>query len=301
MHSSKALYSGMINPTILLDMVKEWLREDIPSFDVGGAVVGGDVVEAVLLAKSHLVLAGFPFAEALVRSLSCTVAWLVAEGAVLDGSGKNKIPIARLRGPANALLQAERTVLEVLSRSSACATETRKSVVRALSKNKAWKGKVACTRKTTPGAFREVEKYGVLVGGGDMHRYCLSSMVMLKDNHIDVCGGITGAVHKALSVGGFSLKVEVECRSVEDAVEACRAGAHVVMLDNFSAVKVRQCIDSLHKEFPHVLIECSGGITSDTIADYAIDGVSVISSGKLTHGVPAVDISMEMKIPQAKL
>jgi nicotinate-nucleotide pyrophosphorylase (carboxylating) len=282
-----------IPPTILRQAIDEWIGSDIPAFDVGGAVVGNGIQTATFLVKSNLVLAGLPFVNALMKELGCSVVWDVAEGTWLQGSGKNRIPVGTATGPVNRLLQVERTALEILTRCSSCATVARQ-LVEAATKD-GWKGKVAATRKTTPGAFRMIEKYGALIGGADPHRYSLSSMVMLKDNHIDAVGNITGAVSKARTFCGFSVKIEVECRSERDANEAASAGADCVMLDNFSPSQVADVAPRLKARFPFLIIEVSGGIREETIASFAKPGVDIISVGAITHGPPAVDISMKIR------
>ena len=288
--------SMMLNSLALREAARQFIMEDIPNVDVGGSVVGSGMSSAQFLVKSKLVVAGFPFAEAVMKELHCNVTWLVKEGDWVEGSSASRIVIGRVEGPANRLLQAERTALELLARCSACATYARRCVEAALSVNKDWKGTVAATRKTTPGVFRMVEKYGAIVGGADPHRYSLSSMVMLKDNHVDIAGNIRAAVRKARSIGGFSLKIEVECRSVEDAIDAAESGADVLMLDNFTPEKASVAAPMLKQRFPHVLIELSGGITVESVCKYAVDGVDVVSIGLITHGPPPTDISMKIKI-----
>ena len=291
-----AAYAGAaLSPVAIDKAVREWLLEDLSSFDVGGDVVGTNVVTAHFLAKSPVVVAGFPFAEAVLKHLGCTVTWKVPEGAFLgDASSKNRVLLGVAEGPANRLLQAERTALEVLTRAGACATYARQCVVAAKAGYGTWRGKVAATRKTTPGTMRLVEKYGAIVGGADPHRYSLSSMVMLKDNHIDVAGSITKAVHHARKLCGFSVKIEVECRTEADAMEACAAGADVVMLDNFTADAAKASGQRVKAAYPHCIVELSGGITAESVGRYAGEGVDIISVGKITHGPPPVDISMKI-------
>merc|ERR1711879_7095 len=122
----------------------------------------------------------------------------------------------------------------------------------------------------------------MLVGGADTHRMDLSSMIMLKDNHIWSAGNITKAVHKAKSVGGFSIKIEVECGSKADAEEAIKAGADIVMLDNFKPEALHKASAELKKAYPHVLIEGSGGITESSIESYFSPHVDILSLGSMT-------------------
>lgn len=202
---------------------------------------------------------------------------------------------ATVVGPACSLLQGERTALNLLARASGIATRARFIHNKALGAG--WKGAIAGTRKTTPG-FRLVEKYAILVGGLDQHRYDLSSMIMLKDNHVWSSGSITEAVKRAKGVGGFALKIEVECQSEEEADEAILAGADIVMLDNFTPDRIKPVAASLKGKYgPNIIIEASGGVQVDNVHEYFDPNVDVISMGLLTQGVPHIDFSL--KIQQA--
>lgn len=209
----------------------------------------------------------------------------------MDASGENKIHLATVTGPVSHLLRGERTALNTLSRCSGVATLSHQCKQIADSHN--WKGLVAGTRKTTPG-FRLVEKYGLLVGGCATHRLDLSQMAMLKDNHIWSAGSITNAVKKAATVAGFTQKIEVECQSLEEAMEAAEAGAHIVMLDNFEPRQLKVDAGKLKEKYPHVIVEASGGITMETMSDYFDENVDVISQGKLTQGYDCLDFSLKI-------
>ncbi|KJE92291.1 nicotinate-nucleotide pyrophosphorylase [Capsaspora owczarzaki ATCC 30864] len=272
--------------------VTQWLDEDIPSFDYGGFVVGEKEETAELLGKSPGVLAGVPFFEEVFRQVDCKVHWLVKEGDFVDGK---RVRVATVTGKARNILLGERAALNMLARASGIASRARE--LRKLKDEKGFKGVVAGTRKTTPG-FRLVEKYAMLVGGVDTHRMDLSSMIMLKDNHVWSQGSITNAVRRAKTVGGFALKIEVECRSIDEAREAITAGADIVMLDNFDPEALKVAARILKQESPHVLIEGSGGITSETLASYFDDAVDVLSMGSLTQGVPHVDFSLKIVVPK---
>lgn len=158
-------------------------------------------------------------------------------------------------------------------------------------------GVLAGTRKTTPG-FRLVEKYGMLVGGADAHRMDLSSMVMLKDNHVWSRGGIADAVGAAKAVAGFSIKVEVEVQSEAEADEAIAAGAHVVMLDNFTGEGVRVAARALKERWRgkrDFLLEVSGGLRADNVEPYVCNDVDIISTSSIHQGVPHVDFSLKIE------
>lgn len=183
-----------------------------------------------------------------------------------------------------------------------------------------WQGILAGTRKTTPG-FRIVEKYGILVGGADPHRHDLSSMTMLKDNHVWACannraaadGGIADpsslasiaaaiprAVQAAKVTGGFSTKVEVECRSVDEANAAIGAGADIVMLDNFLPEGVREAARQLKQDWAGkqrgFLIEVSGGLTEENAAAYACPDVDILSTSSIHQGTGIVDFSLKVSL-----
>jgi len=287
-------FTQLIPPATLRHKVREWLDEDIPSFDYGGAVVGDKPEQAVLLGKARGVIAGVPFFNAIFDELGCSVTWNVKEGELFDphSTGTFKpVVLATVQGPSRMILLGERTALNVLARACGIATLARQ--VTNIAQSKGWKGRVAGTRKTTPG-FRLVEKYALIVGGADAHRMDLSSMIMLKDNHVWSTGSITQAVTRARSVGGFALKIEVECRNEPEAEEALSAGADVIMLDNFSPENLWKTAARLKEISPHVMIETSGGITPQTVDQYCSPHVDILSMGNLTQGVPHIDISLKI-------
>ncbi|KAG5463112.1 MAG: Quinolinate phosphoribosyl transferase, partial [Olpidium bornovanus] len=206
-----------------------------------------------------------------------SVEWLVKEGVEIDPASHNgRQECARVYGKARQLLLGERLALNSLARCSGIASRARR--LTQIKKSAGYRGIIAGTRKTTPG-FRVVEKYGMLVGGVDTHRMDLSSMIMLKDNHVWSQGSITAAVQRARSVGGFALKIEVECRSEAEADEAITAGADIVMLDNYTPDNLRAAAKRLKQKWTangkgHVLYEASGGITEETVASYFCDGAN---------------------------
>ncbi|KAF1326727.1 Nicotinate-nucleotide diphosphorylase, partial [Globisporangium splendens] len=248
-----------------------WLEDDIPSYDIGGFVVG-EVFTAV----------------------DCKVEWLLKEGSVVDPStvASGKVVVAKVTGKCRNILMGERTALNILTRASGIATQAKASVD--IARGLGWQGHVAGTRKTTPG-FRVVEKYALLVAGASTHRHDLSQMVMLKDNHVWAAGSITGAVQKAQRAAGFSMKIEVECRSLDEAVEAATAGADIVMLDNFEPEGIKTTAATLKDQFPHLLIEASGGITPETLGLYVSPHVDIVSQGKLTQGYGFLDFSLKIQ------
>lgn len=291
--------------------VAAWLDEDTPSFDYGGFVVGSAPRTATLFCKSPGVLAGVPFFTEIFKQCGCTVDWHYAEGASLDPREQGgKIAAATVSGPTRKLLLGERVALNTLSRCSGVATKSAQML--ALVRKAGYTGILAGTRKTTPG-FRLVEKYGMLVGGIDGHRTDLSSMTMLKDNHIWARGSITEAVKAAKAVGGFAIKVEVECQTEEEADEAISAGADIIMLDNFDGPGLKVAAKSLKQKWAgkaSFMLECSGGLTTQNVESYVNNGenrclhhmshadmsldLDIISTSSVHQGVGHVDFSLKI-------
>lgn len=225
--------------------------------------------------------------DMIFTELGCRVEWKYSEGSYLEPVCE----VARVKGPANKLLQGERTALNVLTRASGVATHAHE--LKEEAQRLGWGGEIAGTRKTTPG-FRMVEKYALLVGGISTHRYDLSQMIMLKDNHIWSAGSITSAVQKARKAGGFSIKIEVECRTLAEATDAARAGAEIVMLDNFEPEALAKASQSLKASFPHVTVEASGGIRKDTLSKFCLPSVDVVSLSSTTQGYGTVNFSLKL-------
>lgn len=261
-------------PTGLPQMVQAWFAEDTPSFDYGGFVVGDSPRTATLFQKSAGIVAGVPFFDEVFKQCGCTVQWHVTEGEMVDPKG-GKVAAATVSGPTRNLLLGERVGLNMLARCSGIATKSRE--MKELVEKAGYKGILAGTRKTTPG-FRLVEKYGMLVGGVDQHRMDLSSMIMLKDNHIWARGSITDAVKAARAVGGYTLKIEVEVDSEAGADEAIEAGADVIMLDNYDGPGLKTAARSLRERWAgkgkSFMLECSGGLTPANVESYVNNGQS---------------------------
>jgi len=175
----------------------------------------------------------------------------------------------------------------------ATATAELVSIVTKSNKNKV---RIACTRKTLPG-LRYFEKRAVELGGGDTHRLRLDDAVLIKDNHLGFTDSIAGAVKTAKAKVSFTKKIEVEVTSPDQVIEAARAGADIVLLDNMSRQDVANSVASLEGKGlrEKVMIEASGGITKENLASYAKTGVDVISVGAITHSAKAIDMSMEIK------
>ena len=167
-------------------------------------------------------------------------------------------------------MEGERLALNILSHCSGISTNGRQ--LYELKKKHNWHGKIAGTRKTLPG-LRLVQKYALLVAGLDTHRFDLSSAIMIKDNHIKALGSISKAIAKAKEVISFANKIEVEAKNLEEAMEAGENGADIVMFDNYGPTKLKEDAAVLKKKFPNIIVESSGGITEETIADYFDENV----------------------------
>ena len=240
-----------------------------------------------LLIKEDGILAGVEVAKRVFAKFDST---MQVEVLINDGTPVKKGDIAMVvTAKVRSLLQTERLMLNIMQRMSGIATMTNKYVERL----KGTKTHVLDTRKTTPG-LRTLEKQAVKIGGGMNHRIGLFDMILLKDNHVDFCGGITNAItrcHEYLKEKGLDLKIEIEVRNFDELAEAMNCGGiNRIMLDNFSVADTKKAVDIVGGKFE---TESSGGITFDTIRDYAECGVDFISVGALTHSVKGLDMSFK--------
>ena len=240
-----------------------------------------------LLIKEDGILAGVEVAKRVFAKFDST---MQVEVLINDGTPVKKGDIAMVvTAKVRSLLQTERLMLNIMQRMSGIATMTNKYVERL----KGTKTHVLDTRKTTPG-LRMLEKQAVKIGGGMNHRIGLFDMILLKDNHVDFCGGITNAItrcHEYLKEKGLDLKIEIEVRNFDELAEAMNCGGiNRIMLDNFSVSDTKKAVDIVGGKFE---TESSGGITFDTIRDYAECGVDFISVGALTHSVKGLDMSFK--------
>ncbi|TFY69418.1 hypothetical protein EVJ58_g421 [Rhodofomes roseus] len=274
--------------------VTAWLAEDTPSFDYGGYVVGEDQREAFLFGKGKqiAVLAGAPFFTEVFAQVGCQVEWHMQEGETFHPVKH----VATVRGKARHILLGERVALNML----APVQRDRHPRVLDLARGYGYKGIIAGTRKTTPG-FRLVEKYGMLVGGIDPHRHDLSSMIMLKDNHIWSSGSITAAVQAARKVGGFSLLLEVEVGSEGEADEAIDAGADIIMLDNIEGRQLVAVAKKLKEKWAgkrNFLFESSGNITEANLQERAVNDIDILSTSSVHQSVQHIDFSLKIQMPK---
>jgi nicotinate-nucleotide pyrophosphorylase (carboxylating) len=199
----------------------------------------------------------------------------------------SKSTVATVNGSLQALLKGERTALNFLQRMSGIATQARSFVARVAGTDV----KLVDTRKTTPG-WRVLEKYAVRMGGAHNHRMGLYDGVLIKDNHIAVCGGIANAVEKARREISHLVKVEVEVSNLEEVETALAAGADIIMLDNMDLERIAQAVRLIDKK---AMVEVSGNVTGERLGELARTGVDLISMGALTHSAVAVDLSMKIE------
>jgi nicotinate-nucleotide pyrophosphorylase (carboxylating) len=276
---------------ILEEKLRQMLAEDIGQGDITTAAVvpSGLRVEATIVAKEAGIAAGIEEAVILAESLGLNVKTEVRDGKEI----KNGQSIMKISGDAQTILSAERTMLNLLSRMSGVATTTRKLTERLRSSG--LKTKLACTRKTAPGLLY-FDKKAVQIGGGDTHRLHLDDLVLIKDNHIAVVGGVAKAVKAAKERASLSKKIEVEVTKAKDVMIAVEAGADIVMLDHFSVKQIAKAVMQLKKKkaFGKVLLEASGGIKADNLVKFASTGVDLVSLGELTNSVKALDISLKI-------
>ena len=264
------------------------LEEDMPYGDVttDNLIPEEDVTEAKFIAKADGVIAGMPVAARVFELIDSRISIEIFKN---DGDKVSKGDIiAILNGPTAGILKGERTALNLMQRLSGIATRT--NVFTELVKD--YKVSVADTRKTTPG-LRYLEKYAVRCGGGRNHRYSLSDAVMLKDNHIAAGGGIIPAVAKVRANIPHTVKIEVEVEDMEMVRQAVESGADIIMLDNMNEAAMAEAVKYIDGR---ALVEASGDVTEERIRAIAETGVDIISIGRITHSVKALDISLRFKI-----
>ncbi len=275
---------------ILEEKLLKLLAEDIGQGDVtSAAIVPAEyTAEAEVIAKAEGCIAGVEEAAVLAEALGLQVECKVNDGEEVE---KGQV-LLKLFGDASTILTTERTLLNLLSRMSGIATATY-NLTNKIQKAKL-KTKVAATRKSAPGLLY-FDKKAVVVGGGDTHRLHLDDMILIKDNHIVLAGGVEKAVKLAKKNGSFSKKIEVEVTNHEDALKVAQMEVDVLMLDNFTPAQVKEVVDLCEKKgICKILVEASGGITTENFLEYATTGVDLISLGELTHSVKGFDVSLEI-------
>jgi len=276
-------------PLIMIEpLVKAALLEDLGRAGdlTSDAIAPADlVVKTSLVSRQSGVVAGLDLVALAFR--------LIDERVEIDRrrqDGETVTPgdsIAEIRGPARAILTAERTALNFLCRLSGISSATA-SIVAAVTGKKA---RIVCTRKTTPG-LRAVEKYAVRAGGGANHRFGLDDAVLIKDNHIAIAGSVATAIERARSHVGHLVKIEVEVDTLLQLEEALAVGVDAVLLDNMTIEQLHRAVDMTAGR---AVTEASGRITPETAPAIAATGVDLISVGWLTHSAPVLDIGLDFR------
>ena len=271
------------------EIIIQALREDLGDGDHTSlaTIPGSAIGKARLLVKEDGVIAGLDIAQKVFTTVDTE---LRMTKFYADGARVKKGDIAfEIEGPVISILSSERLVLNFMQRMSGIATATSIMVDRL----KGLDTKILDTRKTTP-LLREIEKMAVRIGGGFNHRFGLYDMIMIKDNHVDFAGGIAEAIHSAaayLQHTGKHLQIEIETRSLDEVREVmATGGVNRIMLDNFDFPELRQAVELINHRYE---TEASGGITLETIRQYAACGVDFISVGALTHHISSLDLSLK--------
>jgi nicotinate-nucleotide pyrophosphorylase (carboxylating) len=277
-----------LNPELILKILQDALQEDIGPGDHStlASIDENTQGKASLIIKDKGILAGIDVARQVFAIVDEK---LQVHSFFEDGDLVKHDDIAlSVTGNARSILSAERLVLNIMQRMSGVATRTHKmkSLIAGTGV------KLLDTRKTTPN-FRVFEKWAVKIGGGENHRFALYDMIMLKDNHIDYSGGISGAVAKTkkyLARNNLTLKIEVETRTLEEVQEALISGADIILLDNMNLEDLRKAVLMVNNK---CITEASGGINEKNIKLVAATGVDYISVGALTHSYNSLDMSMK--------
>ena len=275
----------MLDLYLVNRLIDLWLAEDIGHGDITSlTMIDADATATFAMnARQPIAVAGIEVAAACFRRYDPSVQ---VDLTAKDGDRvAPKTTLLKLKGKARSLLTVERTALNIVQHLSGIATET----ARWMDEIKGTKAKLIDTRKTTPG-LRALQKHAVICGGGANHRLGLDSGVMIKDNHIAVCGSIAKAVERARAGAPALVKIEVECDRLEQVKEALAARADVIMLDNMSLDDMRAAVKLVGGRIP---LEASGGVTFETVRAIAETGVDFISSSKMIQGSPAVDIGLD--------
>ena len=271
-----------INDLEIRNIVTRALKEDIGLKDITteAFIPKGKTIKAVLLAKEDCVVSGLGVAALVFRLQDKNIKFkpLVQEGKWVK---KGKI-IARISGKAKSILSAERVALNFLSHLSGISTKTRNFVKQV----KPYTAKIMDTRKTIPG-LRFLEKYAVRIGGGFNHRLSLDEMVLIKDNHLKIIGGIN-----KLAKFKRKYRIEIEVKNLREFKEALKVKPDIIMLDNMKVADIRKAVKIRKNSQPK--LEVSGGVTLKNVRQIAKTGVDMISIGALTHSVNSVDISLEI-------
>ncbi len=268
--------------------ITRFLDEDVGFGDVTTALVPETPATAEVVCKQDCILAGMDEADFLFRLAGAAPKAFFNNGDRISRG----TTVMKATGPNKGLLQVERTILNLVSRMSGVATMCSEAVATAKKINP--KTRIAIIRKTLPG-LTAFDKKAARIGGADTHRMNLEEMVLIKNNHLVFFKSVSEALKTAKEKTSFSKKIEIETRTPQEALEAADDGPDIIMLDNFSAAQARETIPRIRRKNPQVLVELSGGITLDNLADYVKCGADVVSMGMLTKDAKSIDFSMRMR------
>lgn len=286
------MFKQLLSNADILELIDIAIREDIGGGDhTSLACIDNDIIkEAYGIAKQDGVIAGIELASFIFNKIDAN---LVFNPHLNDGDSiKFGDIIFHVKGSPQSILTAERLVLNFMQRLSGIATQS-KEISNLLT---GYHTKVLDTRKTTPG-LRLLEKYAVKLGGSENHRIGLYDMIMIKDNHIDFAGGISEAISRTkayLAKNNLDLKIEIETRSIDEVKQVLAIGGiHRIMLDNFVPEMIAEAVKLIDGKYE---TEASGGITRETITQFAQAGVDYISVGALTHSSKSIDLSLRVSM-----
>ncbi|NPA81598.1 MAG: carboxylating nicotinate-nucleotide diphosphorylase [Epsilonproteobacteria bacterium] len=268
------------------ELIREAVLEDIGRGDLFSIVSDRREVEAKIIAKEEGILAGVVYVKELGFMEHMDIEFFKEDGDKIKPGDL----IAYVRGEVNRVLMYERVILNFLMHASGIATNTYHYVQIV----KPYGVKMLDTRKTRPG-LRILEKYAVRCGGGNNHRFGLDDCLMLKDTHLATIDDLKKFVKIAKNKIPYTAKIEIECESIEKAVEAMEAGADLIMCDNMSLADIREVVKIRNERFPNILIEASGNIVKENLELYAKTGVDAVSSGSLIHRAVWLDFSMRIE------
>jgi nicotinate-nucleotide pyrophosphorylase (carboxylating) len=279
---------GFLSPLEIDDAVTRALAEDLGrAGDVTSIATIPEITpaRAVVVARKSGTIAGMPLLAACFTRLAPDIS--ITAKARDGDSVAARTSLMTIAGPARAVLSAERAALNFLGHLSGISTATAAFV------RKAGKTRICCTRKTTPG-LRALEKYAIRCGGGFNHRFGLDDAILIKDNHVAVAGGVRPVLERARAAAGHLVKIEIEVDSLDQLAQVLATGlADVVLLDNFDIASMKKAVTMVAGK---LVIEASGGVTLDNIAEIAATGVDYASSGALTHSSPSLDVALDIEM-----
>jgi nicotinate-nucleotide pyrophosphorylase (carboxylating) len=268
------------------DFIKAVIAEDVGRGDLFARISESRQIRAYVIAKSDGVFGGREYIETLAKLYDLSLIWEIKDGEAFT-KGKKLLFVS---GNSKTILSVERSLLDMALHASSIATLTAQ-YVEAIKDTGV---KLLDTRKTRP-MLREFEKYAVRCGGGINHRMGLDDCLMLKDTHLKTIDDLDAFMQEVRQKIPFTSKVEIECETMEMVQKAMRAGADIVMCDNMGIDEIKEVVAYRNAHYPHILLEASGNVTLESIAEIAKTGVDAISSGAIIHQANWIDLSMKVE------